>query len=808
MPVFQRHTLFASCCAAAVLGASPSIAQEATTPEESAGPAFAEGEILVTARRRDESLSRVPVTVDVVDAQTIKDAQISSELDLRTTTPGLQVRATLNSNQLNFAIRGASQDGFSGTRPGVLPYVNEVQINGNAGGSAFYDLENIQVLMGPQGTLFGRSATGGAVLYQTAAPTSEFAGYASALVGNYKARKVEGAISGPIAGDMLQARVAGVYSERDGFQENVIFGGREGDYERWGVRGSLRFAPTARLTNDLMVDYFESDSESTVGVISGLLPLGAPGQPPFVPAQLIYGGITDPVARATGIAVIQGALAAQGAVLPTAAVAAAYDAYFNNPQRPDGGIAQFLADQQARGPFKVGTDSENVYTTKNIILTNTTQYEISDTLTLKNIFGYVDVDNFTAFDTDGTPYVAGSQQARTISPRRGGNAIQTDAISNEIQLQGELGGASNFVTGLYYSKEDAEYLYDTDFFDLLVAPLGLASQRVFNAFNITNETIAPFAQATVALNDSGLSATGGLRYTREKVRKVRRPNDSGFGIADDDRSRTFEHLSWTGGLQWQANPETLLYVTSRRAYKSGGYNGSVALNGPAGIGGDLYEKEQVTDVEGGMKFNGLIGGRRVRASIAGYHNWLVDSQRTAFTLIGGAPAAVTVNVPKGTIYGVEAETSISLSDFLTVGGNANLMESKFSDGRVVINGVPLVYDRLPDAPNYAFAAFADLRVPVAGTLNAVFHADVYGQGEVYTSARTANNAGTEIGKYELVNMRAGVASDSGWSLIANVKNLFDKVHYVGGGSAGEIYQVNTLVPGEPRTFAVEARMTF
>ncbi len=750
----------------------------------------------------------MPITAMVISAAALKDGQITSELDLRSAAVGLQVRATINSNELNFAARGASQDGFSGTRPGVLPYINEVQISGSGAATEFYDLGSVQVLMGPQGTLFGRSATGGAVLFQTAKPTDQFEGYLSGVGGNLSALKFEGAVSGPIAGDTLQGRLAGVYSKRDGFQQNIVYGSTEGDYKRYGLRGSLRYAPNENLTNDLVGDYFKSDSINAVGVISGLLPLTTPGQPPFVPAELLYGGVTNPAARAAGIATLQAFLAA--ANLPPSTIAAAYDAYFADPRRPAGGITQYLADQQARGPFLTGTESTSTYTAKKIVVTNTTSYAFGDAITLKNIFGYVKADSTIADDTDGTPYVVGGEQSRTITPLRGGNIINTKALSDELQVQGKTSGGVDYVGGVYLSDEKSDYHFRTDFFDILAFPFGGPPAQTFNFFRITNKTLAPFGQVTVPLSDAGVSATVGARYTSEKVGKERLPGDIGFGIGqDDDKARTFDTLNWTLGLQWQVNSDTLLYATSRRAFKSGGYNGSVGFDGPAAAGGDEYNKESVTDVELGAKFNGMVGGRQLRASVAVYHNWLKDSQRTAFTIIAGGPAAVTVNVPTGSVEGIEAELAYRATNALTLGGNVNFLNAKFSDGRVIVNGGPVTYDRLPDAPKYSFAAYGDLRLHASSAIDAIVHAEAYGQGTTYTSPRSANFAGTTIPSYVIFNLRAGIEnSAAGWTLMANVKNAFDKTYYVGGVSAGEIYQINTLVPAEPRTFTLEARYKF
>src|SRR5665213_3839665 len=196
------------------------------------------GEIIVTAQRRSESSSRTPVSILAISADQLTNAKVVSEQDLHVAAPGLSVRTGLSSNSLNYAIRGQSRDVFSGTRPGVLPYLNDVQIGGAGGSSLFYDLSSVQVLKGPQGTLFGRSATGGAVLFTTVKPTDEFSGYFSGLIGNYSARKIEGAVNIPIiedsSGDALLARFAGFYDRRNGFQTNFFDPTnprREGDYK-------------------------------------------------------------------------------------------------------------------------------------------------------------------------------------------------------------------------------------------------------------------------------------------------------------------------------------------------------------------------------------------------------------------------------------------------------------------------------------------------------------------------------------------------------------------------------------------------
>lgn len=172
----------------------------AEAPAEEAGSSInaADGDIVVTARRREEGLSRTPVAVAVLTSDALQTRSINSEADLQTATPGLIVRSTQGSSQFNYAIRGQSIDAFSVSQPGVLTYVNEFQTNALSAGS-LYDLSSVQVLKGPQGTLFGRNTTGGAVLFSTAAPEFDaFKGFARGRVGNLGAWQGEGMLNVPL----------------------------------------------------------------------------------------------------------------------------------------------------------------------------------------------------------------------------------------------------------------------------------------------------------------------------------------------------------------------------------------------------------------------------------------------------------------------------------------------------------------------------------------------------------------------------------------------------------------------------------
>jgi iron complex outermembrane recepter protein len=782
--------------ACTILIAAPAFAQNAPA-------ASSDGDIIVTAQRKDESLSKTPVAVAVLSAETLAKAQIVSEQDLRSATPGLSVRLGFGSNDLNFALRGQSQDANSSSPPGVLPYINEVQVSGSGGASTFYDLQSIQVLKGPQGTLFGRSATGGAVLFTTAKPSDEFGGYVSALGGNLGVIKAEGAVTGAIIKDVANARIAGFYQKKHGFQTNLFNNARVGDHERYGARGSLTLKLGSGITNDLVVDYSKTTGQNNVSVLSGLLPFTGVGSP-FVPIEFLYAGVLTPTARATGIGTAQAFLAPAGPAVQ-ALEPAYYDAYFADPRHPKGGIRQVLADQQARGPYIVDSNAGNSIDAENIIVTNTTSIDVGGNAKIKNIFGYSNVKLNLQIEADGTPFI--------ISETAAGRNDTLKTVSNELQLVGTaLGDKLSYVTGLYFSNQNFGHDQTAKFFDLLLGP---ASQ--INHYNLKNTTYAGYAQGTYQLNDSGLAATIGLRYTSEKVRKILAANDGQAGncltnpaVFSCDQSQTYKRLSWQFGLQDQVNSNLLVYAVTRRAYKSGGYNGSVQPKiGAANVGGDSYLAESLTDVELGMKFNGDAGGMPVRLNLAGYYNWIKNSQRAAYGIVNGSPAALTVNVPRGKTYGAEIDLQIKPAQWLSLGGTFNYTKATFGADNVFVNGANQIFDQVPDTPEASGTIFADVTVPLSGNISGLLHGDVYAQSKTFNSPRSANNFGTVINGYAIANFRFGVEDkEAGWSLTANLKNAFNRVYYSGGIPTGEIYQINVLTPAEPRTFTVEARFKF
>lgn len=755
--------------------ATRSAEQAAAEPSASSG-----SEIIVTAQRRSETLERTPVAVSVVTAQSLAERAITTETDLQSAVPGLTVKTGQNENQLNFSLRGQSVDPFSSSRPSVLPYFNEVQVGG-VGGTALYDLASVQVLKGPQGTLFGRNSTGGAVLYSSQKPRDDFGGYVTGRVGNFNAWLLEGALNLPLVTDTVLLRVAGQIQRRDGFQQNLYRDERLGEIRRENVRVSLTLKPVEGLSNELVVDYGHSNGNSLTSVVYNVLPLGAPA---FVPFNFLFSPAVD---SAFGPGTWAAYLAA-------------------HPKADPAGLIAFAAKQKARGPYVVNVDSPNYYRQNKLIVSNVTALALGNNATIKNIIGYVRSRFRGAGEFDGSPYGGDAN-----GPDGRGGLIEQ--FSEELQILGNLGGRLDYVAGGYYSHETDETRSTSVIFDL--APVSPPIVQINNG-KFTNETYAGYAQGTYDLGLGGVKLTAGGRYSVEKTRFVRAADDtyvtSPLPAYDFNQRATFKKFSWTVGIEDQVSSDLLLYAKSRRSFRSGGFNYFAPPTvGFGNVSGGAYRPEVATDVELGAKYRGNLGTVPVRLNLAGYTMWVKDIQRAFYAQIFGNLASITVNVPRAKISGVELDGAIEPTNWLTLGGSLNYTNARFTSNAVNVVGNPQArFDTYPDTPEWSGAAYVNIKAPVTETLTANFRADIYAQTFTYFSSTAKSlTPGARIPGYGLVNLRAGFGDKDGrWSLAVVGKNVFDKVYYSGGVGFANIFTLNTAVPGDRRTVMAEARFSF
>jgi iron complex outermembrane receptor protein len=255
-----KALLCGSVAAAAVLAGAPTVVHAQTSAAQSSTIE----EVIVTATRRETSIQSTALAVTAVSGNQLQEAGVRSVTDLNKIAPTVQFSTSNGTPQVFIRGIGLTQVSLGG-EGGVATHIDgaylgrPVHIN-----SALYDLERVEVLRGPQGTLYGRNATGGSINFITASPTSTPEAYGILSVGNYSARRAEGAVSGPIA-DGLDARLAFVYDTHDGYTENLATGRNIGHPETAAARLSLLFAPeSANFTVRLTADYLRTTDDPSV----------------------------------------------------------------------------------------------------------------------------------------------------------------------------------------------------------------------------------------------------------------------------------------------------------------------------------------------------------------------------------------------------------------------------------------------------------------------------------------------------------------------------------------------------------------
>ena len=786
--------------------AAPETAPAATPPNDQALAAPAadtSGEIVVTATRREERLSKVPVSVVAFSAQTLIDRAITSEQDVGTLVPGLQVKNGQNSNQLSFSMRGQSLDPFSGTSPAVLTYLNEAPYNPGNTATAFFDLGSIQVLKGPQGTLFGRNATGGAVLYSTPMPGKEFGGFVIIRGAERNYGQVQGALDLPLVPGTLAVRLAFDVTRGNGYVTNVNTGNTLGDKDSRSGRATILFTPTDSIKNVTVLQYDHVRGTEGAGNIINYN--SAPTTPGNPATQFNSDGTTH-TPNTTGR-------------VWDFTLAAIYGAN-NGPAAPGffPGAVEGYTQYSHQNPFKTFLQYDLPHRAANFFASNTTEFKLSDDVKIKNIFSYMNGKANTPGNLDGGPFGGlwlFNLSGINATGAPGGQTFRSKTYTDELQLQGTTAdGRLNYTAGLFYSHQRRFEVIPINI-GADVVPGGIAD--ISYAYRNRESSKAVFAQFSYKVTDQ-LTATLGGRYTWVNVGITQAPGNV-FGVNPTSpaatQSKKLSAPAWTASLQYQINSQNMVYFSQRGSFRSGNLNGTVApfndplTNKPA----NLFKNEKVKDFEIGYKFNGHLGSARTQFNIAAYKVMVKDAQRALYAVVGGAPAGFTVNVPKAVTKGVEVDTNIALTNWLDVGVNLAYTDAKYTNGIVPIPFVgTLTVDSYPDSPKWSGSAYAAVKFPVAERLGRVdLRGDYYRQTRTFFSNTNGTSTpGTRLDGYSTIAARLSWKDimQSRVSAAVYVRNLADKIYHVSGYALGASAGVNTWYPGEPRTFGAELSVKF
>jgi iron complex outermembrane receptor protein len=576
--------------------ATPAHAQDAARPAASpAGPGFALEEVVVTARRRVERLQDVPVAVTALSAQDIQRANISRTDELQRVAPGFSVTpAPFGNGPLAPTIRSQRQplsnlvyDQSVNTYFAEVVQARPIGLN-----TAFFDIGSIQVLKGPQGTLFGRNATGGALLITPAPPTGDFGGYARATVGNYKTHNIEGAVNLPVT-EALQLRLAGRIGRRDGYVESQSTGNELDNERTEAIRLSVRLAPPdSRFSTTAVLDYLHEHDSGAVFRPLVINPAGA--------TALVFPGIIADTAQVN----------AEGFHASSAAT-------------PQNGTRIF-----SWGASLIS------------------EFELTDDLKLKHIFGYRKIKGLLQFDLDGTRF-------RVVD---GTDALRARQYTHEVQLLGTaLDGNLDFIVGAYTFRETGSDPQVTIAFNV----------PQFNFLYARNKSRSVFGQATYRIPAiQGLSVTLGGRQTWDK----RYMNDSAtrLGVCSiltadaggvprnpcfGEGSVKFDKVTYTASVEYKPTEDVLVYAAHRKGYRTGGF--AAAPRRPSEF--IPYRPEVVSDIELGLKATYRFGGMVGRTNLAVYTAKYTDIQRSFSFIVNQIPRSAIINAADARVKGVELE---------------------------------------------------------------------------------------------------------------------------------------------------------
>lgn len=747
-------------------------------------------DIVVTARKTAENVQRTPLAITAFTGADIEARQILGVKDLTKSTPGLIFTGiSYDTFAQLVTIRGVTAtDVLLVSEPAVGIYVDGVYqgTTQGTGLSDVFDLDRVEVLKGPQGTLYGRNSTGGAVSIYTNLPSYDgWSGKVKVGLGNYDTMQGAAQINVPIVQDKLALRLVAQYFDRGkGFGTEVTSGKGLEKLSTQVIRGTLRADPTDKLQIVLRGDYSHGYNTGKITKVAG-------AQNPLPFAVALAGGLQLGLPSAFGM--LSPDPTVSGPAYVTTATA----------------VRNFILGEQPAGHYDAVYSPNGQYYNK--IRSGggsaTIAYQFSDAATLKSITAYRFIKKINPSDTDGSSLLL-------IDPRI--NGVDAKQFTQEVQLTGSIfDNRLKYALGGYYYHG-----FGRDFNTVnALFPINPTNPANFNA-HVDDKSYAGYFQATYTVVE-GLRVTGGIRYTDEtKILISRTFNAGGCGVAVSDRpdpavcegkfKSPFTNWSYTGSIDYQVTPTTLLYARTSKGFKAGGIN----ERGTAVAGTYApFKPETLTDYEVGIKTD--LFDHRLRINMAAFTSAYKGIQQTVVVPgPGGNPISIIANTGRAKIQGGELEVTAKPFPELLLRGTYALTDAKLTKGFQVGNPDNLIQG---NAKHQASASFVYTLPTDFGNVSA-------GMNYSYRS-RVDFNTGNHLPGGAAVGVPASLAQQAGYGLVDgrlgfHVENGDFNVAIFGRNLTNKFYKSAALdlagaglglvlaYSGEPRTYGIEFSKNF
>ncbi len=744
----------------------PLHAQQAPVDAGSTAPADAQAkpakatqleEVTVSARRRDESLEKVPVAVSAFTGEDMKDLQANSIDGLQGAVPNMNiVQGRGSSSAANIFIRGIGQpDALQTFDPGVGMYVDDVYYSRIQGALiSLFDVERVEVLRGPQGTLYGKNSTGGAVKVVTRNPGDTTEASVEGTVGNFGKYEGKFYLGGRLSGPW-SASIAGAITKTDGHVKDPATQHEYNDEDTKAVRAKLRYHASDAFDAVLSLDYTNQNTGLTLG---------------------------QPVSALTRTDLGLG---------PVVLYKPNLDKEYNFQTR-----TSFSPDKGQKLKHEGAALALN--------------WKLSEAWNLKSISAFRKLDSNSYIDIDASQFQLGDVLVD----------FHQKQASQELQLQYDNGSNLQAVYGLYYLRETVpshQEAYASDLFALFGTPITFL--RTIDD-DLTTSTYAGFAHMNWEFVPRWTLAAG-VRYSSDHKDYDRTTSTfwgQPFAAINEtvafNASKRWNAWTPTISLQKQMDPQTMLYVSASRGFKSGGFNGRA--NSTAETKTAEYNPEYVWTYEAGLKWRSA--DNKLQANIAAFHSDYTDFQARVSEIQN--PGSITptfafpvLNAAKLKMDGIEVEAAAVLGQGTRLSAQIGLMNARygrFDDARLdptnpVYN--PNLHKHVPFSPSKTVRLAATQSFNLADGGAVTLGADWSYRGETWLS----------VDNYDALSQKAysvtGVfgmydSADGHWQLRAGVRNLGDKVYKTDGQEFSSVGNIRTAYYGMPRNYYGSVRYNF
>ena len=762
-----------------------SMTAQAQAQSQRASAALIE-EVVVTARKRVESLADTPIAITAMSGDAMEARGMTQLSDIAATTPSLtfvDVTSVTGSSSASVVyIRGVGQSFATATsEPGVGIYVDGVYMARNVG-QVFniVDLERVEILRGPQGTLFGRNTVGGAISIHTKKPTDEFSISGSVTAGNFDRRDGKIIVNGAITDELFGKLSIGRFT-RDGMVNRPTDGLNQGNRDRTAARLALRWLPSDNLELNLAVDGTVAREDGTPSLLrtivwnSGIFnPAGLPLAPP---------GTLDPSQYAINVPFdypVDNLVLENNYIINYFAGLSCFSG-FGEPWNPGadqtnpacyGSQYQLESERQNMGTYDTKS-KDDVWG-----VTFTLDYEFSN-FSLKSITAYRDSKSTYGRDADGSP----------LKIYHYSGLMDQNQFSQEFQLMGtSFSDKLDWVVGAYYLDEEV----------VNPEPVVFTTLEFVSGGNTENTSYAAFLQGTYSLTER-LDVTGGIRYTRdEKDSLPLQPftanytpnpafNPGNLVLPDVTVSQEFTQTTPMLNLSYRATDDLMAYMTFSEGYKSGGATFRIFPIFPET---PLYGPEEVQSFEVGVKYekNGY------RLNMAAFAMDYDNIQVSIFTNV----APVIKNGGEGEVNGFELEAFLPLPDSLFVEASFSYLDAKYTNidpGATEIN----LNSEFAMTPETQASLSISKVFGVSGGSEIIPRIEWHYTGDRYNDA--TNTEDLMQPSFTLVNaMVAWNSADGKYGVTLGVENLTDQDYLLGGYS--------NLIGGQMNVFPAYDRQVY